>query len=69
MLMGLKHKKYVYVARADGYYVKVRVLKSRVDEESKYIVVGPKVKTPPATAKIIREESLPEKIRIQLYNI
>lgn len=67
--MGLKHKKYVYVARSDGYYVKVRVLKSRTDEESKYVVVGPKTKTPPSTAKIIREDLLPEKIKMILYNV
>lgn len=67
--MGLKHKKYVYVARSDGYYVKVRVLKSRTEEESKYIVVGPKVKNPPPTAKIIREETLPDTIRVALYSV
>ena len=27
--MGGKHGKYVYVERGDGWYVKVRVLKSR----------------------------------------
>ncbi|MEM1526158.1 MAG: DUF5622 domain-containing protein [Ignisphaera sp.] len=67
--MGLKHKKYVYVARIDGWYVKVRVLKSRTDEESKYIVVGPKVKVPPSTANIIKEDVLPEKLRTQLYTV
>lgn len=67
--MGLKHGKYVYVARADGYYVKVRILKSRTDEESKYIVTGSKVREPPATAQIIREEQLPDKVRTELYAI
>lgn len=67
--MSFKHKKYAYIARADGYYVKVRILKSRTDEESKYIVVGPKVKQPPPTAQIIREEQLPDKVRTELYLI
>jgi hypothetical protein len=67
--MGLKHKKYVYIARNDGWYVKVRVLKSRAEEESKYIVVGPKVRVPPLRAKIIKEDALPESIRNQLYMV
>ncbi len=68
--MALKHGKYVYVKRADGWYVKVRVLKSRSDDDpSKYIVVGPKVKEPPFTAQILREEQLPDEIRKQLYEI
>ncbi len=68
--MALKHKKYVYVKRADGWYVKVRVLKSRPDDDpSKYIVVGPKVKEPPFTAQILKEEQLPDDVRKQLYNI
>ena len=68
--MALKHKKYVYVRRADGWYVKVRVLKSRSDDDpSKYIVVGPKVKEPPFTAQILREEQLPEEVRKQLYEV
>lgn len=68
--MALKHKKYVYVKRADGWYVKVRVLKSRSEEDaSRYIVVGPKVREPPYTAQIIREEHLPDEVRKQLYEI
>ncbi|MDK6028047.1 DUF5622 domain-containing protein [Ignisphaera sp. 4213-co] len=67
--MGLKHKKYVYVKRNDGVYVKVRVLKSREESESRYIVVGPKVNKPPYTATIISENQLPEPIRIKLYEI
>lgn len=66
--MGLKHEKYIYIARADGWYIKVRVLKSRV-EESKYVIVGPKVKMPPLTAKVIKEDALPENVRAQLYTI
>jgi len=68
--MGLKHGKYVYVKRSDGYYIKVRVLKSRGDEDQdKYIVVGPKTHKVPPTATIVREEQLPEKIREKLYAI
>lgn len=67
--MGLKHSKYVYVLRSDGIYVKVRLLKSSADEESRYIVVGPTVRVPPPTAKVIREETLPEKVRQTLYSV
>ncbi|MEM0371767.1 MAG: DUF5622 domain-containing protein [Ignisphaera sp.] len=67
--MGLKHKKYIYVARADGYYVKIRVLKSRTDEESRYIVVGPKVREPPLNAQVIREDQLPDKVKMELYTV
>ncbi len=68
--MALKHKKYVYVARSDGWYVKVRILKGRDENDpSRYIVVGPKVKEPPPTAQIIREERLPNEVRAKLYEI
>jgi uncharacterized protein YbjT (DUF2867 family) len=67
--MGLKHKKYIYVKRADGAFVKIRVLKSRQEDGGKYIVVGPKVIRPPNTATIINEESLPESVRKELYSI
>ncbi|MCC6045752.1 MAG: DUF5622 domain-containing protein [Ignisphaera sp.] len=67
--MGLKHKKYVYVKRIDGIFVKIRVLKSRQESESKYIIVGPKFVRPPQTATVISEESLPETVRKKLYSI
>lgn len=68
--MALKHKKYVYVKRRDGWYVKVRVIKSKPDDSpEKYIVVGPKVREPPPTAKILNEELLPEESRRKLYEI
>lgn len=67
--MGLKHRKYAYVKRSDGWYVKVRVLKSRGEENSKYIIVGPKVKNPPPTATIIKEDVLPDSIKNQLYTL
>ncbi len=68
--MGGKHKKYVYVRRKDGWYVKVRVLKNRADDDpEKYIIVGPKVKEPPITFEVIREEEVPEAIRDRLYSV
>jgi len=68
--MALKHHKYVYVLRSDGWYVKVRVLKSRSETDpSRYIVVGPKVKEPPLRADILREEMLPEVVRKKLYEV
>ncbi|NPA96361.1 MAG: cren protein [Crenarchaeota archaeon] len=68
--MALKHRKYVYVERSDGWYVKVRVLKGRAESDpSRYIVVGPKVREPPLTAEVIREASLPEEVRKKLYEV
>ena len=68
--MGGKHKKYVYVRRKDGWYVKVRVLKNRADDDpEKYIIVGPKVKEPPITFEVIREEEVPEAVRDRLYSV
>lgn len=65
--MGLKHGKYIYVMRGDGYYVKVRVFKGREEGKDRYLVVGPKVKKPPRTAKVLREEQLPDEVRLNLY--
>lgn len=68
--MGGKHGKYAYVLRNDGWYVKVRVLKSRKDEDaSKYVVVGPKRKEPPATFPVLKEDEVPEEVRRQLYQL
>lgn len=66
--MGGKHGKYVYVRRRDGLYVKVRVFKNRDDSDpDKYLVVGPRVKEPPITYKVIDESDLPEEARARLY--
>lgn len=66
--MGGKHGKYVYVRRKDGLYVKVRVLKSRDDKDpSRYIPIGPAVKEPPITFKVIDESDVPEEVRSKLY--
>ncbi len=60
--MGLKKGKYVYIKINSETYVKVRVLRSKSEENpERYVVVGPIVKEPPWTAKIIELESLPEK--------
>jgi len=68
--MGGKHGKYVYVKRSDGWYVKVRVFKSRAeDDPERYIVVGPKVKEPPFTYEVLDEEELPEEVREKLRDI
>jgi len=68
--LGGKHRKYVYVKRRDGWYVKVRVFKNRSDDDpSKYIVVGPKVKNAPITYEVLDERDLPEAIREELYKI
>ncbi len=68
--MGGKHGKYVYVRRSDGWYVKVRVFKSRADDDpEKYLVVGPKVKEAPITYQVLDEEDLPEEARRRLYTL
>jgi hypothetical protein len=68
--MGGKHGKYAYVQRNDGWYVKVRVLKSRAENDpTRYIVVGPKRKDAPPTYPVLREDEVPEEIRKQLYEI
>ena len=68
--MGLKHKKYVYVLRDDGWYVKVRVIKSAPEDSiERYMPVGPKTKKPPLTATIIKEEQLPPEARSKLYQL
>ncbi len=78
ILLGLKHRKYIYVERSDGYYVKVRVLNIRfgrgeiqgnVSDPSRYIIVGFKTKKPPHTATIVGEETLPPPIRERIYSV
>ncbi len=62
--MGLKHGKYVYIQLGKGKYVKARVLKGVKDTDpEKYIFIGPVVKKPPYTARIIKEEELPSAVR------
>jgi hypothetical protein len=82
MVMGLKHGKYIYVERKDGWYIKIRVLNIRlkksgkkekysfdINDPSKYVVLPVKTKRPPIKAQIMKEEDIPEEVRIQLYRI
>ncbi len=68
--MGGKHGKYAYVQRSDGWYVRIRVIKSRAeDDPERYVILGPKVREPPITYQVIREEELPEEIVYKLYQV
>ena len=68
--MGGKHGKYAYVLRSDGWYVKVRVIKSRPEDDAeRYIVVGPKTREPPHTYPVLREEELSEEAAARLYDL
>ncbi|MEM4869612.1 MAG: DUF5622 domain-containing protein [Desulfurococcaceae archaeon] len=76
--MGLKHRKYVYVERKDGYYVKIRVLNIRfgkkieggdVQDPTRYIVTGVKTKKPPRSAVVVSEEVLPQQVRELVYTV
>ncbi|MEM1628640.1 MAG: DUF5622 domain-containing protein [Desulfurococcaceae archaeon] len=76
--MGLKHGKYIYVKRKDGWYVKIRVLNIRfakkkqeidISNPTRYIITGVKTKKPPLTATIISEEALPLPVQNALYGI
>jgi len=77
--MGLKHGKYIYVERSDGWYVKVRVLGIRfkkkmekevdINDPSRYIVTNYKTKHPPINAIIVKEADLPEDVRKALHSI
>lgn len=77
--MGLKHRKYIYVKRSDGWYVKVRVLNIRfgskieqqvdIGDPSRYIIISSKTKNPPRKAIIVDEEALPEALRNDLHAV
>ena len=70
IIMGGKHGKYIYVERKDGWYVKVRVLKSRdPSDPDKYVVIGPRVKEPPYTYRIMKEDDLPDLVKEKLYMV
>lgn len=70
IIMGGKHGKYIYVERKDGWYIKVRVLKSRdPSDPDKYIVIGPKVKEPPYTYRVMKEDDLPDLVKEKLYMV
>ncbi|MEM0380677.1 MAG: DUF5622 domain-containing protein [Desulfurococcaceae archaeon] len=77
--MVLKHGKYIYVERKDGWFVKIRVLGVRFKKESRqgvdindpnrYIVIPFKTKKPPLNATIVREEDIPQIVRERVYSI
>ena len=79
--MGVKHGKYIYIERKDGWYVKVRVLNIRlrkkgkekftfdINDPSKYIVLNSKTRNPPFKADILKEEDVPPEIQKKLYTI
>lgn len=68
--MGGKHGKYAYVLREDGWYVKVRVLKSRDEKDpSRYIIVSVKTKKPPLTFPILKIDELPAEVQEQIRRV
>ncbi|ADV64975.1 DUF5622 domain-containing protein [Desulfurococcus mucosus] len=77
--MGLKHGKYIYVKRSDGWYVKVRVLNVRFGKKqgegvdasnpTRYIVTGSKTRIPPVHAVVVEEEAIPQPVRSSLYEV
>jgi len=80
--MGLKHGKYAYIERKDGWYIKVRLLNIRlkkkgkkekysfdINDPTKYIIEGTKTKKPPYKAQIIKEDDLPEEVQKIIYSI
>jgi len=77
-IMGLKHGKYIYVKRSDGWYVKVRVLNIRfgkkqegidVNNPTRYIVTSVKTKVPPISAIVLNEDALPQPVREALHGV
>jgi hypothetical protein len=68
--MGGKHGKYAYVRRKDGWFVKVRVFKSRGEgDPDRYLPLSFKTREPPRTYRIIDEEDLPEEAARRLYEV
>ncbi|ABN70405.1 hypothetical protein Smar_1314 [Staphylothermus marinus F1] len=81
-IMGLKHGKYIYVERKDGWYVKVRVLNIRlkkkdkkekysfdINDPEKYLVLQVKTRKPPFKAQIMREDDVPDEVKKALYQV
>ncbi|HDD26160.1 MAG TPA: hypothetical protein ENF75_03630 [Acidilobales archaeon] len=67
--MGLKKGKYVYIKLGEDRYVKVRVFKGRAENvPDKYVVVGPIVKRPPLTARVIDILELPKDVADKILN-
>ncbi|MEZ0394498.1 MAG: DUF5622 domain-containing protein [Desulfurococcaceae archaeon] len=79
--MGLKHGKYVYVRRKDGFYVKLRLLGLRFKrggkkaegydygDHNRYIILPRLLKARPRGAVVISEDDLPEEVRRRVMDI
>ncbi len=68
--MGGKRGKYAYVERDDGWFVRIRVIKTRSDDDpDKYVPTGFKTRKPPLTYQIIREDDLPEEARKRIKEV
>ncbi|MEM0340624.1 MAG: DUF5622 domain-containing protein [Acidilobaceae archaeon] len=68
--MSGKHEKYAYVRRKDGWYVKLRVLKSRDEKDSsKYVILDLKTRRVPRSFKVIHEKDLPPDVVQKLYQV
>lgn len=66
--VGLKKGKYIYVEVGKDKYIKVRVLKSKAENNpSRYIPLNICVKKPPNTAKVIRAADLPSEVVNEIY--
>lgn len=62
-MMGLKKEKYIYIELGKERYLKVRVLKSRAeDNPARYVPLNICVKRPPKTAKVVRAVDLPGEV-------
>jgi len=62
--VGLKKGKYVYLEISPERYVKVRVIKNKADDSpKKYRVVSGVTKHVPATATLMKIDSIPEAAR------
>ncbi|MEM0453438.1 MAG: DUF5622 domain-containing protein [Sulfolobales archaeon] len=61
--MGLKKEKYLYIEIGKDKYIKVRVLKSKAeDNPARYVPLRVCVKKPPKTAKVVRAADLPTEV-------
>ncbi len=79
--MALKHGKYIYIQRNDGWFVKARVLNIRLKKKGKekisyditdptrYIIIGPKTKRVPFNAQILKEDDIPEEVRREINKL
>jgi len=65
--MGLKKGKYIYVELGEGKYLKVRVLKSKAeDDPSRYLPLNFISKKPPLRARVVKIGELPSEVANKL---